>query len=109
MRFAASTGAISKGTTNVTSMPYATAIACGAPTAGAANIDLTGTQFAVATGALVLGGTTPTGTTTPTPNGQIRVLNMTGNGGGNCGWNAPVGSNNPYNMGGSPLDLVFFP
>ena len=109
MRFASSTGAISKGATNITSMPYATAIACGAPTAGAANIDLTGTQFAVATNALGLGGTTPTGTTTPTPNGQIRVLNLTGNGGGNCGWNAPVGSNNPYNMGGSPLDLVFFP
>ncbi len=109
-RFATSMGAlVFNGSTNVTSMPYATSMACGGSNAGAANIDLTGTPFAVATGALALGGSTPTGTTTPTPNGQIKVFNLTGNGAAACGWNAPTGSSNPYNSGGSPLNLVYFP
>lgn len=110
-RFAASTGAAAKGTTNITAMPYATAMACnGTTTAGTANIDLTGTKFAVATGALVLGGTTATGMATPTPDGQVRVINLTGNGSAAaCGWFAPTGASTPINSAGSPLQLVYFP
>lgn len=107
-RYATSVGAVMQGTNNVTSMPYGTAMGCQNGTAnGLANIDLTGTAFAVATGALALGGTTPTGTTTPTPNGQVRATVLTG--GGNCGWNAPTGANNPFNGNGAPLTVVYFP
>ncbi len=107
-RYATSTGAVSQGTSNVTSMPYATAMGCqnGMPN-GLANIDLTGTAFAVATGALATGGTSPVGAATPAPNGQVRAIGLTG--GGNCGWNAPAGAINPYNSQGSTLTLVYFP
>jgi len=108
-RYATTTGGpLTTGGTSVTAMPYATAMGCQNGTAnGAANIDLTGTQFAVATGALALGGTAPTGTTTPAPNDQLRVFALTG--GGNCGFNAPKGATAPYNNGGVVLNLVYFP
>ncbi len=107
-RFATSTGTLKHGAANVTSMPYATAMGCvGGNANGMANIDLTGTKFAVAMGALALGGSGPVGMTTPTPDGQVRVLNMTG--GGSCGWNAPTGAFDPFNNSGSPLQLVYFP
>ncbi len=107
--FATTTGGPLKhsGSTPVTSMPYATAMDCTAGSTGLANIDLTGTQFAIAAGALALDGANFSGMTTPTPNGQVRAVAMTG--GGFCGWNAPPGSSNPFNQFGSPLNLVYFP
>ena len=105
-RYATSVGALTHGGMPVTSMPYATAMGCVNNSAnGLANIDLTGTQFAIATGALV--ASNALGMTTPTPNGQVRAVSMTG--GGNCGWNAPSGAFNPFNNSGSPLSLVYFP
>ena len=75
-------------------MPYATTMARnGTTTAGTANIDLTGTKFAVLTGAFVLGGTTATGMATPTPDGQVRVINLTGSSSAAaCGWFCADGS-----------------
>ena len=107
-RFATSVGAVTIPGNNVTSMPYGTAMGCMTGNAnGLANIDLTGTSFAPAASSLALGGTTPTGVSTPVANGQLRVLSLTG--GGNCGWHAPTGATNPYNAAGSPLQLVYFP
>ncbi len=108
-RFSTSTGTLRHGgSTNVTAMPYGTAMGCLAGMAnGQANIDLTGTSFAVGVGALAVGGSGAVGMTTPTPNGQVRVLTMTG--GGNCGWNAPAGAFDPFNNSGTPLQLVYFP
>jgi hypothetical protein len=88
-------------------MPYASAAGCNGAANGLANIDLTGTPFAVATAALAVGGFAAAGTATPTPNGQVRAVNMTG--GGNCGWNASAGSTGPINQNGLPLALVYFP
>lgn len=109
-KYATTTGGpLSQGAVPITAMPYATAFDCRGSLSqtGLANIDLTGTPFAVAAGALVIAGSSAAGAATPTPNGQVRVLNLTG--GGNCGWNAPIGSFNPYNQSGSPLNLVYFP
>lgn len=108
-RFATSTGSLNHSSnTLVTEMPFAYAMGCvNASANGQANIDLTGTKFAVGTGAVGIAGNTPLGTTTPTPNGQVRAVNMTG--GGFCGWNGAVGSSGPFNSSGAPLQLVYFP
>lgn len=108
-RYASSVGSLMhSGTVNVTSMPYATAMGCQTGMAnGLANIDLTGTSFALATASLAVAGFMQVGATTPTPDGQARTFNLTG--GGNCGWNAPTGANAPYNSQGSALNLVYLP
>lgn len=108
-RFASSSGSLlHMGTTSVTSMPYATSMGCLSGSAnGVANVDLSGTVFAVQTGALALGGISQTGISTPPPNGQNRVLDTTG--GGNCGWHSSAGATNPFNNNGSPLSLAYFP
>jgi len=108
-RYASSVGSLMhSGTVNVTSMPYATAMGCQTGMAnGLANIDLTGTSFALATASLAVAGSMQVGATTPTPDGQARTFNLTG--GGNCGWNAPTGANAPYNSQGSTLNLVYLP
>ncbi len=106
--FATSSGGpLLHGGTPVTAMTYAAAMGCAGGANGVANIDLAGTPFAVAAAALGVGGFAAVGTTTPTPDGQLRALNLTG--GGSCGWNSPVGAANPFNQNGGLLSLVYAP
>lgn len=98
-RFATSTGQLCHASTatpcpaasTVTAMPYGVAFACDQAPDGKANLDLRGTRLAVVN-SFVLGGFTPTGTTTAT---TAQVVNLTG--GGFCGWNGPAPLYNPYN------------
>lgn len=108
-RFATSQGSLTYGgTTVVTSMAYASAMGCVSGNSnGVANVDLTGTAFAVQSGALALGGTGATGMTTPSPDGKTKVINLTG--GGGCGWNSATGGTNPSKNSGAPLRLVYSP
>jgi hypothetical protein len=101
-RFSTSTGALSHGSTRVTSMPFGVAMSCNG-TRAPANIDLRGTPFAVAPSQLVLGGWRPVGSTDPREANQVYSLQ----GGGSCGWNGPVGSFNPFNQSGAPLQLYY--
>jgi hypothetical protein len=104
--FATSTGSLNHpGGTLVTSMPYGVAFACIAPgdAAGLANIDLTGTPFAVVN-TFSVQGAAPAGSTTVS--NDDRVVNLTG--GGFCGWNAPASLFNPFNTNaGFNLQLAF--
>lgn len=71
-----------------TQIPYGVARSCTGnetPT-GTANIDLTGTPFALLTNQFSLGGNGPKGTTTYSSDNQI--VQLTGD--GYCGWNAPT-------------------
>ena len=91
--FAPSTGSLTHpdeglGNPTVTSMPYATAMACNSSAAsnGTANVDLRGTIFAVDD------TWTPIGTTSASFGGATfsaadQVVNVQGN--GNCGWRTP--------------------
>lgn len=106
--FSTSTGSLMHGTTLVTSMPYGVAMDCAGnnQNTGVANIDLSGTPFAVSD-PFELGGSHPDGTTTKS--NLDRVVALTG--GGNCGWNAPAPAPyNPFNTTGGPiLDVIYQP
>lgn len=67
----------------VTFLEYATAMDCASPgsSTGLANVDLTGTPFAIEN-TFVVGGYIPAGTAVVSPDGK--VANLTG--GGYCGW-----------------------
>lgn len=88
-RFAISTGSLMhSGRTQVTSMPFGVAMACDMTTEGHANVDLYGTEFAVATTFVGFGSP---GNTSISPDSKLIELV----GGGYCGWNAPA--NTPFN------------
>lgn len=98
------------GSTTVTSMPYGVAMACvgACYNISIANIDLTGTPFAVADDFSV-GGFLAYGTATFSPDNQ--VVDLTG--GGFCGWIVPAAPEpdtltNPFNAkGGFRLNLEY--
>jgi len=113
-RFAMSQGMLnhSGDGTMVTSMPYGVAMDCQGnnSTSGVALIDLTATKFAL-TGAneFAEGGNMSNSSIQPTSNNQRATIN----GGGNCGWVAPVGAPmNPFNnnvTSGAILKVVYLP
>ena len=92
-RFATSTGSLTHSFSEpVSSMPFGVAMACGND-AGLANIDLRGTEFAIASTFAAV-GTGGGGTTTMDPTQQAADLT----GSGFCGWNAPANAPfNPFN------------
>ena len=104
--FATSSGSRKHGSTTVTSMPYGVAMDCEAwySQTGVANIDLSGTPFAVAD-TFSVGGYKAAGTATFSQDNQIVNLN----GGGYCGWITPSPwLYNPINaQGGFRLDLEY--
>ncbi|WP_224241231.1 GON domain-containing protein [Hyalangium gracile] len=100
--FSTSTGSLRHGSTQVTSMPYATAMGC--DRWGMGNIDLRGTPFAVAAGQIGIGGVSTGGSTYSYSSGN-QVVGLSGY--GKCGWVAPVGSFNPFNQSGASLLLVY--
>lgn len=112
--FATSQGMLdhSNSGTMVTSMPFGVAMDCHGnnSSAGVALIDLTATSFAL-TGAnqFAVGGNKP-GTSVQLASSNQRA---TINGGGNCGWTAPVGAPvNPFNdnvTSGALLKVVYQP
>lgn len=113
-RFATSQGMLnhSGDGTMVTSMPFGVAMDCQGnnTSTGVALIDLTATAFAL-TGAndFAAGGNKPAAFFQPTNNNQRATIN----GGGNCGWAAPVGAPvNPFNnnvTNGVLLKVVYQP
>jgi hypothetical protein len=93
-RFSISVGQLSDGTS---AMNYGAASDCFATNSsrGVGNIDLTGTPFAVAPNAFVLGGYIPAGRVTYSANDQI--VNLTG--GGFCGGHSVrKSSDDPFNL-----------
>ena len=86
--FSSSTGSVEYGFTVVTQNEYGSASGCSGPFSadGRANIDLTGTPFAVATDQFVTTGFLQGGSADYSSNDQI--VNLTG--GGNCGGTVPV-------------------
>jgi GON domain len=83
----------------VRSMPYATAFSCDpGGFSGRANIDLTGTSFAVVD-SFTAQGAGPVGTVKFL---SPQVVNLTG--GGYCGWEAPALTYNPFDR--NPLDDI---
>lgn len=112
--FATSTGMVnhSGSGTVVTSMPYSVAMDCrGAGSLGGqAEIDLTGTGFALDAATLfATAGNQPGGAAQPSINRERVKLT----GGGRCGWNAPAGTpTNPFNnnvTSGLLLKLAYVP
>lgn len=101
-RFSTSVGSLAHSPDTVTSMPYAVAMGCN--TTGLANIDLTGTPFAVPTNQIAIGGVSTYGATFAFGSGN-QVVSMSSR--GYCGWVGPVGSYNPYNQNGQPLLLSY--
>jgi hypothetical protein len=100
--FSTSVGSLLHSPDTVTSMPYAVAMGCN--TQGLANIDLRGTPFAVPTNQIRIGGVSTTGASFAYSSGN-QVVNMYSR--GYCGWVAPMGSYNPYNQNGQPLQLSY--
>ena len=88
--FSSSQGYVYYGYSQVTSMDYANAADCngGGSHLGTGNLDLTGTQFAVAPNQFVAQGWAQAGTADYSANGQI--VNLTG--GGDCGGMSPTTS-----------------
>ncbi|HEX7836947.1 MAG TPA: GON domain-containing protein [Kofleriaceae bacterium] len=114
--FATSTGMLNHAGsgTMVTSMPYGVAMDCVSPNSktGVAQIDLTGTSFAlVVTNAFAEGGVQVASGIQLAAGNQRATLN----GGGNCGWFGPVNTPfNPFNnaatsTNGTILQLVYAP
>ena len=105
--FSTSVGQLTHGSDQVTSMPFGVAMSCDAGPSGVANIDLTGTPFAVAPNEFLQGGTAGSGSATYSSGG--RVVNLTG--GGFCGWTcASPATFNPYNEAGDfQLALAYAP
>ena len=78
----------------VTAMPYGVAMGCNRATNGVAQIDLSGTPFAVAPSAFLSQGANPLGNASYS--NSNRMVSLTG--GGFCGWQSPKpGINNPVN------------
>jgi len=104
--FATSSGQLTHGSETVTSMPFGVAMSCDASPSGAANIDLTGTPFAVAAGEFLQGGTGSSGGSA-TYSSDDQIVDITG--GGYCGWTcASPATFNPFNDTGTfQLDLVY--
>lgn len=113
--FASSMGSLLHDPTNnpnlppVTSMPVGVAMDCAGNNSatGVANVDVTGTPFAISS-TWSLGGNKNGGKTTSSANG--RALAITG--GGSCGWTAPDGSpGNPFNtfMPSNLIKLQYMP
>jgi hypothetical protein len=112
--FATSTGMLTHSNSNikVTSLPYGVAMDCKGTNSqtGTANIDLTATPFAL-TGAAAFAGAGSGFKVTTSPSAANQKFQLKG--GGNCGWNAPVGAPiNPFNnnvdsTNGLLLDLVY--
>jgi hypothetical protein len=100
--FSTSVGALTHSPDTVRSMPYAVAMGCN--TQGLGNIDLRGTPFAVPTNQIRIGGASTAGASFTYSSGN-QVVNMYSR--GYCGWVAPVGSYNPYNQSGLPLQLSY--
>ncbi len=100
--FSTSTGSLKHGSTPVTAMPYGVAMSCNGGLAPA-NIDLRDTPFAVAANAFSVGGAGASGNTVYGEADQVISLS----GGGKCGWDAPVGSFNPFNQSGAQLQLQY--
>jgi hypothetical protein len=98
-RFSTSTGSYTHGGSQVTSVEFASALSCNQAPSGLGNVDLTGTPFAVAPNAFLIGGFQPSGTTMYSAGDRIVALT----GGGYCGWNAPIG----YPGSNVPLPLVY--
>lgn len=86
--FATSTGDIG----GQTAMSYGVAESCSGPPTGLANIDLTGTPFAVARDSFTQTGWYPAGDAVYSNNDQI--VDLTG--GGACGWTSPTGGRSGY-------------
>ncbi|HEX8109590.1 MAG TPA: GON domain-containing protein [Kofleriaceae bacterium] len=112
--FATSFGSVNHGGsgTMVTSMPYGVAMDCRGATsqAGQANIDLSGTRFALDAATIFLtSGNQPGGMAQISTDHRRALLT----GGGNCGWTAPAGTPiNPFNNNvtdGALLKLVYTP
>jgi hypothetical protein len=112
--FATSTGMLDhRGNgIQVTSMPYGVAMDCKGNNSktGVAQIDLTATAFAlVGMSQFAAGGTMPGSDTQLSSANQKATIK----GGGDCGWNAPVGApNDPFNdnvTNGVLLQLVYQP
>jgi hypothetical protein len=113
--FATSTGMLNHdGMTQVTSMPYGVAMDCIGMKSktGIAQIDLTGTSFALTgTNEFAEGGNKSGSAISLSPDKQRATIN----GGGDCGWNAPVGTPfNPFNnnvnaTNGAILSLSYAP
>ncbi len=112
--FATSTGMLthSNSNTKVTSMPYGVAMDCKGTNSqsGVANIDLTATAFALSgSSAWAVSGVGAKGSASLSSGNQKAQIK----GGGNCGWDAPVGAPmNPFNdnvdsTNGILLDLVY--
>jgi hypothetical protein len=103
--FALSDGTLSHaGSVAVTSMPYGVAMACADGAArGLANIDLRGTNFAVAdTFAFVGAGSFGVIAS------DAEMTNIDIEGGGYCGWMAPVNTAwDPMNTAGGRLQLAY--
>ena len=105
--FSTSSGQLTHGSESVTSMPFGVAMSCDAAASGVANIDLTGTPFAVSADEFLQGGAGSSGSATYSS--DSRVVNLTG--GGFCGWTcASPATYNPFNDAGDfQLDLVYAP
>ena len=113
--FAMSTGMLnhSGSGTMVTSMPYSVAMDCAGNNSrtGVAQIDLTGTSFALPNGfQFFKGGNNPGGSVQMQDNRHATL-----NGGGNCGWGGPMSTPiNPFNdnvtaANGTLLPLSYAP
>lgn len=91
----------------VTSMPYGVAMGCNRAANGVAQIDLGGTQFAVAPSAFLSQGVSSVGNASYS--NSNRMVNLSG--GGFCGWQNPKpGLNNPVNTAPSvELQLEYNP
>lgn len=100
--FSTSQGALTHSPDTVRSMPYASAMGCNMM--GLANIDLRGTPFAVPTQQIAIGGVSTSGASFAYSSAN-QVVNLYSR--GYCGWVAPVGSYNPYNQNGQPLQLNY--
>jgi len=105
--FATSTGSDPNAGNPLHSVDFGSAYSCqGSPSLlGTANIDLTGTPFAVAPNQFGIAGAGATGNVAYSSNNQ--VVNLQGE--GFCGWAAPNGSYNPYNAGGAGSITVVYP
>ena len=96
--YSTSTGEHNHGSTQVTSMPFGVAMSCDGSPSGAANIDLTGTPFAVAANEFQNGGTGSSGGTS-TYSSDNQIVDIAG--GGYCGWRvSSPGLYNPFNAKG---------
>jgi predicted lipoprotein with Yx(FWY)xxD motif len=109
--FSSSTGSLMNPPSGptVTSMSYASAMDCAGTGSltGIGDVDLRGTPFSVAPAwfSFPPGGVSSVGTATYSA--QNQVVELTG--GGNCGWEAPLGfTDAPYNVDGGPmLNLIY--